>query len=112
MCFETHNNKNLQILQAQSKLIVEKLENDKSKASDHAYVTGQLENMTKTYEQEAKGPNKHQILSDYMKVFCPMVYGINKGKEAQLRKQEQKNKQLNDQLAKLKEKQGKCCVVM
>ena len=69
--------------------------------------------MTNKYEKEAKGPNKHQILSDYMKVFGPIAYGANKSKEAELRKEEQKNKKLRDQLDQLKRKnEGKCCNVM
>ena len=69
--------------------------------------------MTKVYEKEAEGPNKYQLLADYMKVFYPIVYGMNKSKEAEIKKQEQKNKKLREEIDKLRKENGeKCCNVM
>ena len=48
-----------------------------------------------------------------MKVFYPIVYGLNKDKEAELKKQEQKNKKLREEVEKLRKQNGeKCCSVM
>jgi hypothetical protein len=42
--------------------------------------------MTRNYEKEAKGPQKYQILNDYMKVFTPIAFESDPEKQAMLRK--------------------------
>ena len=45
-----------------------------SKTRDHGQITSYIDQMTKNYEQNAKGPQKYEILNDYMKVFTPIAF--------------------------------------
>lgn len=56
--------------------------------------------MVDKYLGEAKGPAKHQILSDYLKVFCPLAYQKKGSRKEldELKKMEKKNKELKKKL--------------
>ncbi len=40
-----------------------------SKTKDPVVVMQYIDKMTRNYEENAKGPQKYQIINDYMKVF-------------------------------------------
>lgn len=50
-----------------------------------------IEQMTKAYEQNARGPQKYQILNDYMKVFTPIALEVDPDKQAKLKQEMKRN---------------------
>lgn len=57
-----------------------------SKTRDQATIMSYINDMTRNYESQAKGPQKYEILNDYMKVFTPIAFEPDPEKQAMLRK--------------------------
>lgn len=46
---------------------------------------GYIGDMTRTYERNARGPQKYEILNDYMKVFTPLALEDDPEKQKRLK---------------------------
>lgn len=80
-----------------------------SKVKDPAVVMNYIDQMTRNYEQNAKGPQKYQILNDYMKVFTPVALEVDPEKQARLKQEMRKNQELQKRVEELKKQKSGCC---
>lgn len=55
---------------------MERIKNE-GKSGDRHFINSQIEAMRRNYESEARGPNKYNLLNDYLKVFGPIAYGFS-----------------------------------
>lgn len=70
---------------------------------------GFIKDMTRNYQASAKGPQKYEILNDYMRVFTPIAFETDPIKQEKLRSEQKRNQELQKKLADLKKKKGGCC---
>lgn len=95
-------------MEVESRSVLDKI--SASGTKDHNQIMSYIGQMTKNYEENAKGPQKYEILNDYMKVFTPIAYEGDPEKQARLRQELKRNQELQKQMAELtKRKSGGCC---
>ncbi len=71
---------------------------------------GYIGDMTRTYERNARGPQKYEILNDYMKVFTPLALEDDPEKQKRLKQEIKRNQELQQRINELKKnKSGGCC---
>lgn len=100
-------NKNLQILESESKSVLDQI--TASRVKEPAQIMNYIEQMTRNYEQNARGPQKYEILNDYMRVFTPLALEADPEKQARLRQELKKNQDLQARINELKKQKRGCC---
>lgn len=68
-----------------------------------------IDEMTRNYEQNARGPQKYEILNDYMKVFTPIALEDDPERQARLRQELRRNQELQARINELKKQKSGCC---